>query len=104
MKEKLIKQIALTLIPGVGPVLARNLVSYCGSVEAVFREKKLHLEKIPTIGPLTAKAIVEQQVFERAEKEYQFIESYKFFILHETFCKHLEFTKKECSFNENEKK
>ena len=77
MKEKLIKQIALTLIPGVGPVLARNLVSYCGSVEAVFREKKLHLEKIPTIGPLTAKAIVEHQVFDRAEKEYQFVEKHQ---------------------------
>ena len=28
-------KIALTLIPGVGNVIARNLVSYCGSVEGV---------------------------------------------------------------------
>ena len=32
MNEQLKYQIAITLIPGVGPVLARNLISYCGGV------------------------------------------------------------------------
>ena len=40
MKNDLIFQIGLTLIPGIGPVTAKKLISYCGSVEAVFKEKK----------------------------------------------------------------
>ena len=92
MRETLLKQIALTLIPGVGPVSARNLVSYCGGVEAVFREKKLNLEKIPSIGPLTAKAIVGHKVFERAEEECRFIEQNNlqtFFYLDQKYPKRL---------------
>jgi DNA processing protein len=49
--EVLKYQVALTLIPGVGSVLAKNLVSYCGSIENIFRRKKYQLEKIPGIGP-----------------------------------------------------
>jgi len=57
MKNNLIFQIGLTLIPGIGPVTAKKLISYCGSVEAVFHEKKERLTKIPHIGPVLAKEI-----------------------------------------------
>ena len=50
MDENLKYKIALSLIPNIGDVLAKRLVSYCGSVEAVFDEKKAALEKIPGIG------------------------------------------------------
>jgi len=73
LSEQLKYQIAITLIPGVGPVLTRNLISYCGGVEAVFNEKEKSLLKIPDIGPITAKAIVMHSVFERAEQECNFI-------------------------------
>jgi DNA processing protein len=72
-EENLKYEIAVTLIPGVGDVLAKNLVSYCGSVEAVFRQKKAHLLKIPDIGPVVAESIVKHRVFERAEQEVEFI-------------------------------
>jgi DNA processing protein len=75
--EILKHQVALTLIPDVGPVLARNLVSYCGSVENVFRKKKEILERIPGIGPVTAASIVSHKSFERAEKEVAFIRRYR---------------------------
>jgi len=71
--EQLKFRIALTLIPGVGSVLAKNLVSYCGGVEDVFRRKKYQLEKIPGIGGEKAQAIVNHNVFERAEAEVSFI-------------------------------
>jgi DNA processing protein len=71
--EQLKFQIALTLLPGVGPVLAKNLVSYCGSVENIFKKKKANLEKIPGIGGDRAASIVNQTVFGRAEKEVAFI-------------------------------
>lgn len=68
-----VHRIALTLIDGVGDVLARQLISYCGSPEAVFREKKKNLERIPEIGPKTAAAVFAFRDFERAAKELEFI-------------------------------
>lgn len=73
MKNDLIFQIGLTLIPGIGPVTAKKLISYCGSVEAVFKEKKEHLIKIPHIGPVLAKEIYSQNVLSRAEQEINYI-------------------------------
>lgn len=75
--EELKLRIALTLLEGVGSVTARNLVSYCGSVEGVFRERKKNLEKIPGIGPATAEKIISHNTFERAEKELAFIERHE---------------------------
>jgi len=70
-------QIGITLIPGVGDVNARKLISYCGGAEAVFREKKKALLKIPGIGESTVNSIVSQNVLIRAEEEIAFIEKYK---------------------------
>lgn len=69
-------QIALTLIKGVGDVLAKNLVAYCGSAENVFKTGKTQLEKIPGIGTYVANAIHKHKLeaYTRAEKEIYFIE------------------------------
>ncbi len=75
--EDLKLKIALTLIPGVGNVIAKTLVSYCGSVEGIFKEKKKMLEKIPDIGHKTAEAIVDYKTFDKAESEIEFIEKFK---------------------------
>lgn len=71
--DELKYRIALSLLPNVGPVLARNLVSYCGSVEAVFKQKLKALEKIPEIGPKTAEKIKKHSLFARADEEVEFI-------------------------------
>lgn len=70
-------EIALTFIKGIGDVTIRNLLSYCGSAEEIFKTPKSHLEKIPGIGPKTAGLIVNHCSFERAEQELNFIEKYK---------------------------
>lgn len=70
-------QVALTLIPGIGSVLAKNLVSYCGSIENIFKRKKSQLEKIPGIGAERADAILNHKTFERAEEEVLFIRKHK---------------------------
>ncbi len=64
------------MIPGVGDVNGKKLISYCGSPEAVFREKRKALMKIPGIGEATVSSILSQKVLERAEKEMAFIEKY----------------------------
>ncbi len=77
MSDSLLYQIALTLIPGIGDVSAKNLVAYCGSPEAVFNEKKESLLKIPGIGSLTAQSIINHNTFAKAENEIAFIEKNK---------------------------
>ncbi len=73
----LLHQIALSCIPGVGPVLARNLLSYCGNAEEVFRFKKKQLSRIPGVGAKITQLIQDYPAIERAEKELRFIEKYR---------------------------
>ena len=78
MNPSLLYNIGITLLPGVGDVTAKNLIAYCGSAEAVFKEKKSRLEKIPGIGSITAEVISQSDVIKdaliRAEEEIKFIE------------------------------
>ena len=46
MTDKQIYQIGLTMIKGVGDILARHLLEALGDAEAVFTEKRQSLEKI----------------------------------------------------------
>lgn len=73
MDELLKYQIGVTLIKGIGPNLAKNLIAYLGNVEAVFKEKKQILAKIPGIGDVLSNEIASQDVMRRAEKEIEFI-------------------------------
>lgn len=73
--EPLTYQVGLTLLEGVGDVLAKNLVSYCGSPEAVFKAPEGKLLKVPGIGKKTAKAIVSQDVLDRAAAEVAFVKN-----------------------------
>ncbi len=70
----LVYQLGLKLIPGIGDILAKNLVAYCGSAEAVFHFKKAQLLKVPGIGPQLLHAILSQDVLERAEEEMLFMQ------------------------------
>ncbi len=70
-------QIALSLIKGIGPKLARNLVAYLGSEQALFIEKKIPFEKIPGIGKAISAQLGSlnmQELLVTAEKEIEFIE------------------------------
>jgi DNA processing protein len=76
-KEELLYQIGLTLLPNVGDVNAKNLVSCCGSASEVFKTKEKLLQKIPGIGVVNAKRIASNKnVLARAEQEIEFIEKY----------------------------
>ena len=50
MTDKRIYQIGLTMINGVGDILARHLLQALGEAEAVFTEKQQLLGRIPGIG------------------------------------------------------
>jgi len=68
--------IAIDMIPGIGSINAKRLIAYCGGAEAVFKEKKATLLKIPGIGETLAHEIAHQKVLTRAEGELAFINRY----------------------------
>jgi len=65
------------MLPNIGSVLAKNLLAYCGSAEAVFKASKGKLIKIPSIGEERAESIVSANALQLAEQELKFIEEYK---------------------------
>jgi DNA processing protein len=71
--DHLAYKIAISLIPGIGAVTARNLIAYIGSVEGVFLEKEKNLMKIPGVGEINAQKVLRQNVLERAKREVEFI-------------------------------
>lgn len=73
----LFHQIALSCLPGIGSVLARNLLSFFGDEEEVFKAKSKQLSKVPGIGPKTMELILNHEVFKFAEYELNFIDKYK---------------------------
>jgi DNA processing protein len=72
--SELLYRIALTKIPKVGAITAKNLISHCGSAENVFKAAKKELTLIPNIGSNVADNILKQDVLKWAEKELLFIE------------------------------
>ena len=73
-----IEKIALTLIEGVGPVTSRQLVSYIGDVERIFKTRKKDLLSIPGIGEKTVQSILDhKEAFNRAELELAFIHKHQ---------------------------
>lgn len=77
MDQHRLSLLALHFIPGLGDYLIRQLVSYCGSPEKVFRMPKGKLLKIPGIGGITAEGIIRGKPFEQAEKELRKAEKEK---------------------------
>ena len=59
--------LALHFVPGVGNFLVKQLVSYCGSAENVFKQSKARLLKIPGIGEVTAESIHNGKTLAQAE-------------------------------------
>lgn len=76
MDEEKLYQVTLSLIPGVGNLLARNLISYCGSARAVFSSSKQKLSKIPGIGHKTTESILHSKLILQ-EAEQQLVEAEK---------------------------
>ncbi|MBL0152913.1 MAG: DNA-protecting protein DprA [Chitinophagaceae bacterium] len=75
MTSDLLYQLALTMIPQIGPVQAKILLQQAEPRE-IFRMKKSLLEKIEGIGTVRASAINHFAGFPQAEKEIAFIEKY----------------------------
>ena len=91
LPKDLIYQLALTMVPQIGPVQARILLQHC-EPEEIFHAKRAFLEKIEGIGPARATAISQFNDFARIEDEIHFIEKYSvqpLFITHPAYPRRL---------------
>lgn len=66
-------QVALTMIPQIGPVQSKILLQHC-DVEEIFHAKRSFLERLEGIGSVRAEAICSFRDFAEAEEEIRFIE------------------------------
>jgi DNA processing protein len=75
LNSELQYQIALTLIPGVGSITAKQLIAYCGSAEAVLTASPKALLRIPDVGPALSNALAasRQTALNRADEELEFM-------------------------------
>jgi DNA processing protein len=70
-------KIGINLIPGISDLNGKKLIAYCGGAEAVFKEKKSNLLKIPGMGEATVSKILNSGVLQRAEQELKFLDKNK---------------------------
>ncbi len=71
--ELTVYQIALTLLPDLGPISQKKLMAFCGGVRNIFEEKRKFLQRIPGIHKNMVESILNQDVITRAEEELKFI-------------------------------
>lgn len=76
MKNELLYQIALTLIPNIGDVNAKALINHFGSAGAIFSASRKELESIEGLGFIRVNSIKNFTDFSVAEEEITFIEKY----------------------------
>ncbi len=77
-RKDLIALLALQAAPGIGAILAKRLISNCGSAEAVFKEKKHLLNKISRISPKILDRLDKKSLFLKAENELKYLEQNRF--------------------------
>lgn len=71
--NKLLYQIALTQITGVGDIIGKNLLQIVGDEEAIFKSSKKSLATIQGISNNLASEILNPEVLRKAEKELEFV-------------------------------
>lgn len=75
MENALLYQVALTMVPHIGPVYGRLLLETL-SPEEIFTAKKSQLEKIAGLGSMRANCIKRFANFDRAERELMYIQDH----------------------------
>lgn len=76
-KQNLIYQIGITLVKGIGNIIAKQILENLRDPEFLFKEKPRVLELIPGISNKIIREIKNPEVLKQAEKEINFIEKNK---------------------------
>ncbi len=79
--QDLLHRVALSIVPGVGIYSARQLITYCGSVQQIFNTPAGKLKKIPGIRDQIAYSLKDPKLFEKAESIIAQCEKYRITIV-----------------------
>ncbi|RZW56399.1 MAG: DNA-protecting protein DprA [Flavobacteriaceae bacterium] len=74
-ENELIQTLALQKTDKIGDISAKKLIEYCGSVEAVFLEKKSRLQKIGGIGSYILRDLFKKDYLIAAQEELKFMKN-----------------------------
>lgn len=74
-QQELFYILALQRVEGVGDIMAKKLLNHFGNAEAVFAAKHAHLAKIDGVGAMLLGSLKDKSVFEKANRELDFIDS-----------------------------
>jgi len=74
-QQELFYLLALQRVEGVGDIMAKKLITHCGSAEAVFNTKTATLASIDGVGLMLLKNLKGKLVFEKANQELEFIKA-----------------------------
>lgn len=67
--------LALLKVDGVGDIMAKKLLTHCGSAEAIFNTKINQIAAIDGVGTVLLRNLKDKSVFEKANQELEFIKS-----------------------------
>lgn len=71
--QELFYLLALLKVDGVGDIMGKKLLHSFGSAEAIFNAKNNHLAAVDGIGTVLLKNLKDKSVFEKAQRELEFI-------------------------------
>ena len=81
-EQDLFYLLALQRVEGVGDIMAKKLLTHCGSAEAVFKTKSTQLGAIDGVGSMLLRNLKNQAVFDKANVEMEFIRSNEINVVH----------------------
>ena len=74
-ENELLYLLALQKVEGVGDIVAKKLLTHCGSAETIFKTKSSQLSSIDGIGTVLLSKLKNKTIFEKAEAELKFIKN-----------------------------
>lgn len=74
-EQDLFHLLALQQVEGVGDIVAKKLITHCGSATEVFKTKTSQIATIDGIGSVLVQKLKDKTIFEKAEEELHFIKS-----------------------------
>lgn len=74
LEKELLAVLALQKAKGIGDIIAKKLITQCGSASQVFKEKTTVLSKINNVGEFTIQSLKDKALFLKAEQELKYIQ------------------------------
>jgi DNA processing protein len=77
MEQEMLYTIALSMVPMVGPVTAKELIKTIGSAEEVLKSSERKLLRVAGVGPAISQQLRSANFIERAEQEIRFLQKHQ---------------------------